>query len=49
VALLGDNIDTINKQKETLIAASKEADLEVNVSLPEYRSKSGHRDSKRVV
>jgi hypothetical protein len=31
VNLLGDNIDTINKNTETLIDASKEVGLEVNV------------------
>jgi hypothetical protein len=31
VNLLGDNIDTINKKTETLIDASKEVDLEINV------------------
>jgi hypothetical protein len=48
VNLLGDNIDTINRNTETLIDASKEVGLEVNaektnyvaVSSPECRSKS---------
>jgi hypothetical protein len=31
VNLLGDNIDTINKNTETLIDASKEIGLEMNV------------------
>jgi hypothetical protein len=31
VNLLGDNIDTINKNTETLIDASKEVGLEINV------------------
>jgi hypothetical protein len=31
VNLLGDNIDTINKNTETLIDASKGVDLEVNI------------------
>jgi hypothetical protein len=31
VNLLGDNVDTINKYTETLIDASKEVGLEVNV------------------
>jgi hypothetical protein len=31
VNLLGDNIDTINKNTETLIDASKEVGLEVNI------------------
>jgi hypothetical protein len=51
IKLLGDNIDTIKKNTETLIDARKEVDLEVNtektkytvyvaVSSPEYRTKS---------
>jgi hypothetical protein len=31
VSLLGDNIDTIQKNTEALIYASKEVDLEINV------------------
>jgi hypothetical protein len=57
VNLLGDNIDTINKNTETLIDASKEVGLEINVektkymllSSPECRSKSGHKNSKQIV
>jgi hypothetical protein len=37
----------------TLIDASKEVDLEINVektnSSPEYRSKSGHKNSKQII
>jgi hypothetical protein len=48
VILLGDNMDTINKSTETLIDASKEVGLEINVektkyvaiSSPEFRSNS---------
>jgi hypothetical protein len=55
--LLDDNIDTINKNTETLIDASKEVGLEVNiektkymfVSLPECRSKSGYKNSKQII
>jgi hypothetical protein len=36
VNLLGDNIDIINKNTETLIGASKEVDLEVNVEKTKY-------------
>jgi hypothetical protein len=36
VNLLGDNIDTINKITETLIDASKEVGLEVNVEKTKY-------------
>jgi hypothetical protein len=42
VNLLGDNIDTIKKDRETLIGASKEVGLEVYVAVlsPECRAKS---------
>jgi hypothetical protein len=36
VNLLGDNIDTINRNRETLIDASKEVGLEVNVEKTKY-------------
>jgi hypothetical protein len=36
VNLLGDNIDTINKNTETLSDASKEVGLEVNVEKTKY-------------
>jgi hypothetical protein len=52
--VLGDNIDTIKKNTETLIDASMEVGLEINIektkyiaiSLPECRSKSGYKNSK---
>jgi hypothetical protein len=34
--LLGDNMDTINKNIETLIHASKEVSLEINVKKTKY-------------
>jgi hypothetical protein len=40
VNLLGDNIDTINKNKEPLIDASKEVGLEVNVEKTTYTLES---------
>jgi hypothetical protein len=57
VNLLEDNIDTIEKNTETLIDATKLASLEVNkenqvyvaISSPKCRSKSGHKNSKQVV
>jgi hypothetical protein len=58
VTLLRDNIDTIKKNTETLIDASKEVALEVNVvktkyfvavTSPECRSKSGHKIRKEIV
>jgi hypothetical protein len=36
VNILGDNIDTINKNTQTLIDASKEVGLEVNVEKTKY-------------
>jgi histidinol-phosphate/aromatic aminotransferase/cobyric acid decarboxylase-like protein len=36
VNLLGDNIDTINKNRETLIDASREVGLEVNIEKTKY-------------
>jgi hypothetical protein len=36
VNLLGDNIDTINKNTQTLIDAGKEVGLDVNVEKTEY-------------
>jgi hypothetical protein len=59
VNLLGDNIDTIRKTKETLIDASKDVALEINLEKTKYiyvatsstecRSKSGHEHSKHIV
>jgi hypothetical protein len=57
VNLLGDNIDTIKKNTETLIDSTKEVGLEINVekkeyvaiSSPECRSKSGHKNSKQII
>jgi hypothetical protein len=56
VNLLGDNIDTIKKNTETLIDANKMVGLEINVRenqvyvailSPECRSKSGHKNTNR--
>jgi hypothetical protein len=52
VNLLGDNIDTIKKNTATLIDASKEVGLEINVEktkyilLPRYESVGRNRDIK---
>jgi hypothetical protein len=51
VNLLGDNIDAINKNTETLIDASKEVGLEVYVGVlgPECRPKSGNKNRKQII
>jgi hypothetical protein len=44
VNLLGDSIDTIKKNKETLTDPSKEVGLEINVEKIKYLLPSGHQD-----
>jgi hypothetical protein len=44
VNLLGDNIDTINKNTETLTDASKEVGLEINVEKTKYMLLSRHQN-----
>jgi hypothetical protein len=44
VNLLGDNIDTIMKNTETLIDADKEIGLEINVEKTNYMLLSCHRN-----
>jgi hypothetical protein len=45
VNLLGDNIDTIKKNAETLIDASKEVGLEVNIKETKYMLLSYHHNT----
>jgi hypothetical protein len=45
VNLLGDNIDTVKKNTETLIDASKEVGLEMNVENTKYMLLSYHQNA----
>jgi hypothetical protein len=45
VNLLGDNIDTIKKNTQTLIDASKEVSLEVNAEKTKYMLLSRHQNA----
>jgi hypothetical protein len=44
VKLLGDNVDTIKKNTETVTDASKEAGLEINVEKSKYMLLSRHQN-----
>jgi hypothetical protein len=45
VNLLGDNIDTVKKSTQTLIDASKEAGLEINIEKTKYMLLSHHQNA----
>jgi hypothetical protein len=45
--LLGDNIDAINKNTETLIDASKEVGLDINTDEAKYMLLSGHQNAEQ--
>jgi hypothetical protein len=48
VNLLGDNIGTIKKNTETVIAVSKEAGLEVNAEKTKYKLLSHNQDTGQI-
>jgi hypothetical protein len=48
VNLLGDNIDAIKKNMETLIDASKEVGLEINTEKTKYKLLSHHQNAGKV-
>jgi hypothetical protein len=45
VNILGDDIDTIKKNPQTLIDTSKEIGLEVNIEKTKYKSLSCHQNA----
>jgi uncharacterized protein YabE (DUF348 family) len=45
VNVLGDNIDTIEKNTESLIDVSEEAGLEINIEKTKYMSLSRHQNA----
>jgi hypothetical protein len=49
VNLLGDNIDAIKKNTETLIDANKEVGLEVNTETTKYMSLPSHQNAGQIM
>jgi hypothetical protein len=49
VNLLGDNIDTIKRNSQTLIDASKEVGLEVNTEKTKYLLLSRHQNAEQIM
>jgi len=47
VNLLGKNINTVNKNKETPLGASKEMDLEGNTEKTKYMFMSHHQNAEK--
>jgi hypothetical protein len=48
VNLLGDNIDTIKENTKTLIDASKDVGLEINLEKTKYMLLSHHQDVGQI-
>jgi hypothetical protein len=46
--LLGHNVDTVKKNKETLIDASKEVGIEINEEKTKYMLVSRHQNVGRI-
>jgi hypothetical protein len=49
VNLLGDNVDSIKKHTETLIDASKEVGLEINIKKTKYMLLSRHQNAGQIL
>jgi hypothetical protein len=49
VNLLGDNVDTIKENTQTLIGASKEVGLEVNTEKTKYMLLSRHQNAGQIM
>jgi hypothetical protein len=48
VNVMGNNVDTIKKNTETLIDASKEIGLEVNTEKTKYMLLSPHQNARQI-